>query len=342
MDRRLSVIVPVINEAAALPALLDELKAQQGLRLQCLVADGGSLDGSPGIARRRGAQVIRTPRGRGCQMNHGADAATAEWLLFLHADSRLSHHWQLAEALAFIQAAAKEDLAVAGHWPLRFDRSRPGADYFYRYLEGKTASQRPGSIHGDQGLLIHRDYFQALGGFDTRLPIFEDDRLAGDICATGRWLLLPGELRTSARRFESEGLAVRYALMALMVVAETGGLHDYLREVPGLYREQGRTGRLRLSPFVDALLARLAARPAEQQKTFWDALGALLCNNVWQLAYGLDQLAGAGLEGPLLRTHDRLLTPLVSQAVMLKLVGTLLSSTLGSCVRFRRPHAARA
>ena len=323
VDRRLAVIVPVLNEARVLPALLDALNAQQGLRLHSIVVDGGSEDGSTRIAKAHGAEVLRTPPGRGRQMNHGADAARADWLLFLHADSQLDHRRQLAEALDLMQTAAVGDLAVAGHWQLRFQRSQPGRDYFFRYLEGKTASQRPYSIHGDQGLLIHRDYFQALGGFDTGLPIFEDDRLAADIFATGRWLLLPGRLSTSARRFESEGPAARYALMALMVVAEAGGLHAYLREVPGLYREQARTERLRLRPFLAALRDHLARQPAAKQTFFWEAVGALLCDNAWQLAYGLDQLGGAGLEGPLLRAHDRWLAPWLAEPAARRLASRL-------------------
>lgn len=335
-DRHLAVIVPVLNEARVLPALLDALNAQQGLRLQCVVADGGSGDGSRRIARAHGAEVLRTPPGRGRQMNQGADAARADWLLFLHADSQLEHRRQLVEALELMQAASAGDRAVAGHWRLRFRRSQPGRDYFFRYLEGKSASQRPYSIHGDQGLLIHRDYFRALGGFDTGLPIFEDDRLAADIFATGRWLLLPGTLSTSARRFESEGPAARYALMALMVMAETGGLHTYLRDVPGLYREQARTERLRLRPFLAALLEQLARRPAAEQTWFWDAQGALLCDNAWQLAYGLDQLRGAGLDGPLLRAHDRWLAPWLARPTARRLASRLARGLLEPPSRQRR------
>jgi rSAM/selenodomain-associated transferase 2 len=337
MDRRLAVIIPVLNEAAALPALLDDLAAQRGLKLSCIVADGGSDDASRQLAATRGARLVRAPRGRGSQMNHGADAARADWLLFLHADSRLEHSGQLAEALAAVQQAARSDLAVAGHWPLRFRRSQPGGEFFFRYLEGKTASQRRYSIHGDQGLLIHRDYFQALGGFDTRLPIFEDDRLADDIFATGRWLLLPGRLSTSARRFESEGPAARYALMALMVAAEAGGLDAYLREVPGLYREQAQTRRLRLRPFLEALRDRLEALPPAQQRVFWERLGRLLCDNAWQLAYGLDQLRGAGLDGPLLRAHDRLLAPRLAQPWAGRLAAGLVQGLLS---RLPRPPPA--
>lgn len=313
VDRGLAVIIPTLNEAAVLPALLGDLAGQRGLRLHCIVADGGSRDGSRRLAAAHGARVLRAPRGRGCQMNHGADAATADWLLFLHADTRLGHPGQLSEALAAIRHAARDDPAVAGHWSLRFLRQQPGRDRFYRYLEGKTASQRPYSIHGDQGLLIHREYFQALGGFDTGLPIFEDDRLAADIFATGRWLLLPGQLGTSARRFESEGPTRRYALMALMVAAEAGGLEAYLREVPGLYREQTETRRLRLRPYLAALANHLRALPAAQHQQARERMGRLLRDNAWQLAYGLDLLIGAGPNGPLLRAYDHQLAPRLDQ-----------------------------
>lgn len=288
---RLSVIIPTLDEAAALPGLLDDLNRQQGLRLRIVVSDAGSRDRTVALARAAGAQLLAAPRGRAAQMNAAARATRTPWLLFLHADSRLSSRDQLATALAALADAA--DPQLAGHWPLRFARRAPGHDFLFAYMQAKSASNRPGSINGDQGLLIRRQYYEQLGGYDESLPFFEDQRLAAKIFASGRWLLLPGVLETSARRFEAEGHAARYALMALIVGAEAGGLDEFLAALPAIYREQSATAALDLRHFLRALDAAIRALPADRRARLWARVGALLRDNAWQLAQSLDLACGS-------------------------------------------------
>ncbi|MFA5939553.1 MAG: glycosyltransferase, partial [Sinimarinibacterium sp.] len=180
---RLSVIIPTLNEREALPALLDALRAQQGIDLECVIADGGSDDGTVELARARGTTVIDCGRGRGWQMNAGARTASGEWLLFLHADSQLEDPGLLRDALVALHAEASGDTVVAGHFALRFARDEAGHDGFFRFLEAKSASNRPYTINGDQGLLIAHRHFDMLGGFDESLPVFEDQRMAARIFA---------------------------------------------------------------------------------------------------------------------------------------------------------------
>src|SRR5690606_39161044 len=121
----LSVVVPVLNEARNLPLLLKQLKSQQGLQLQLIVADGGSTDGSDVVARQAGAEVVASPAGRARQMNSAARIAIHPALLFLHADSTLEDPLLLQSALAAWQAAqATSARPVAGHFPLRFVRKQ--------------------------------------------------------------------------------------------------------------------------------------------------------------------------------------------------------------------------
>lgn len=282
----LSVIIPCLNEAAALPALLADLRAQQGVTLQLIVADGGSQDGTVAMAQAAGAQVLHSARGRGVQMNAGARVATAPWLLFLHADTRLEHPRQLAESLAALRA--EDDPRCAGHWGLRFARTRPGADTLYRYMEGKTRSNRPWTINGDQGLLIARAFFDELGGFDQRLSYFEDQRLAARIFAQGRWCLLPGTLTTSARRFEAEGAAERYTLMALMMALHAGGAEEFFTRAPQLYAAQSDTGALDLRPFLRLIRQIVWQRRWRGAAQLLGRIGRFVRENAWQLAYRLD------------------------------------------------------
>ncbi len=303
-----SVLIPALDEAQALPALLDDLAAQQGIRLEVLVADGGSRDLTPAIARRHGARLLRAPRGRAAQLNAAVAAARAPWLICLHADTRLTAPDQLAQALKALRRARRGGACVAGHWPLRFARSGPGHAQLFRQLEAKSASNRPGTVNGDQGLVIHRDTLAALGGFDESLPFFEDQRLAAKVFAGGSFLLLPGVLETAARRFEAEGHAARLLLMALMVGAEAAGLQDWLASLPALYREQRDAERLQAAPFLQALLTHIAALPAQGQREVWQQAGVLVAANAWQLALWLD--TRPPLSRHWLSRFDALLAPL--------------------------------
>lgn len=279
----LSVVIPTLNESAALPLLLGQLHRQSGIQLQIICADGGSSDGTAQLAAQQGAAICTSARGRGRQMNAGARLAEHEHLLFLHADSELRDDELLAAAMQALRAESQP--RCAGHFGLRFIRAAPGHERFYRYLEGKTRLNRPGTINGDQGLLISRSYFAQLGGFDESLPFFEDQRLAAKIFAEGRWLLLPGELWTSARRFEAEGHSARYTLMALTMGLHAAGVSEFFTEAPGIYRAQQDSNALQLPPFLQ--LARRQLRQRGAVKTLWRA-GAYARDNAWQLAYAHD------------------------------------------------------
>jgi rSAM/selenodomain-associated transferase 2 len=315
----LSVVIPALNEAAALPVLLDQLRRQEGVALEVIVADGGSTDATPARASEHGARVIEAPRGRGAQMNAGARVATGAWLLFLHADSEMVSTIQLREALAALKLRAQaEDPQCAGHFPLRFVRRRPGHDRFYRYLEEKTALNRPGTINGDQGLLLPAAYFKALAGFDERLPFLEDQRIAAKIFATGRWHVLPGELLTSARRFETEGAYRRYTLMSLIMGLHAAEAEQFFAEAPKLYAAQRDTTHLRLGPHL-ALVRRVLAEAGWRKalRILWRA-GRFTRQNSWQLFFWWDaalrRRLGPGRR-PFLTFHDRVFRPLTDNFV---------------------------
>ncbi len=290
---QLSVLIPTLDEAGTLPGLLADLAAQQGLRIEVLVADGGSSDGTVAVASHYRAQLVHAPRGRAAQLNAAVAAAGAPWLCCLHADSRLTAPDQLARALTLLGAEYRRSPLVAGHWSLRFLRGQPGHDALFRQLEAKSASNRPGTVNGDQGLLIHRRTLSALGGFDASLPFFEDQRLAARVFAEGQFLLLPGVIGTAARRFEVEGHRARLALMALIVGAEAAGLDDWLVSLPALYREQRAATRLKPAPFIEALLAHIEALPLARRRQVWQRAGGLVAANAWQLALLLDTRRGS-------------------------------------------------
>lgn len=283
MSVRVSVVIPALNERGTLEPLLGALAAQQGVALQVIVADGGSTDGGPAHWPSLGATVIRAPRGRGAQMNAGHRRAQAPWRLFLHADSRLTHPRQIADAVAHL--SAHDPRRTAGHWALRFTDRPPGHDRLFAFMEAKTRSGRPGTIHGDQGLLIHRDFLDAIGGFREDLPFFEDVHLSEAVFQKGRWTLLPGVLETSARRFTREGVRQRYALMGLMMALHAAGQTDFLRQWPALYRAQAEAEALRLMPFLQPAARRLLGKPGA-----WPRLLRYAWGERWQLRLALKSL----------------------------------------------------
>ena len=204
MSPLVSIIVPALDAAASLPATLAALAEgrARGLIGEVLVIDGGSRDATPRLAEACGARVVEAARGRGNQLVAGAAAATGEWLLFLHADTRLGPGW--AEAVgAFI--ARPENARRAGYFRYRLDDPAAAA----RRLEALVAwrCRLLALPYGDQGLLIARPFYDELGGFRL-LPLMEDVEFARRI---GRRRLLPiaGDAVTSAARYHRGGYVAR-------------------------------------------------------------------------------------------------------------------------------------
>jgi rSAM/selenodomain-associated transferase 2 len=202
----ISVVVPVLDEAGELPALLDHL-ASLGGPIEVVVADGGSRDGTAGLAERHplGPLVVRAPRGRARQLNAGAAAASGEVLVFLHADTRLP-----PDALRRLRRAPRS--VAGGNFSLRFD----GGDRFSRVLGAWYAVQRrAGVYYGDSAIWARRTAFDALGGFRA-LPVMEDYDFARRLERHGRTACLRGPAVTSSRRWRA--LGVRRTVFAWVAI----------------------------------------------------------------------------------------------------------------------------
>ncbi len=197
----LGVVVPALDEADALPALLDDL-APLTLDARVLVVDGGSVDGTPEAAWTRGADVLFSRAGRAAQMNAGAAFLPARWLLFLHADTRIG-----GRALELIEEHVRRDAAAAAFFGLKIEHDH----FHYRLIErGQRLRERAlGLVYGDQGLLIRRDLFFGVGPYPD-VPLLEDVVLNRWLALEGRLERLPGVVATSPRRYETEGRATRW------------------------------------------------------------------------------------------------------------------------------------
>jgi rSAM/selenodomain-associated transferase 2 len=291
----ISLIVPILNEAAGLPGLFACLAAQEGVTLEVILCDGGSGDGSQQVCRELGASAactvytIDTPRGRGAQMNAGAGIARSDLLLFLHADSRFSRTDALRIAVSAYRDMSQEAAGpVAARFRLRFRRRDARPSLAYCFYESKARLNRADCIRGDQGFLLQRTLFNSLGGFDPSFPFLEDVRLAAAVEERAQWLLLPAEISTSARRFETEGLYERQVANAIITNAVAVGWTEFFSALPGLYHCTSSSGRLQLFPLLDGIRKLLADKPASWRHPFWRATGCYVAGNIWQLFFWLD------------------------------------------------------
>jgi rSAM/selenodomain-associated transferase 2 len=202
---KISVIIPVLHEQALINTAIGRLRSMEAnTDLEIIVVDGSEEADTLAAVTDGGIIGIMSQRGRGRQMNKGAEAARGGVLLFLHGDTELP-----ASAFQWISSALEEDRFVGGAFDLGIDH--PGL--IFRLIE-KIASLRSRLTripYGDQAIFLVRDYFVEIGGY-SEIPLMEDvdlmrriRRLRGRIC------VLPQRVKTSGRRWIREG-AVRCTL----------------------------------------------------------------------------------------------------------------------------------
>jgi rSAM/selenodomain-associated transferase 2 len=197
---RLSVIIPTLNEAAAIGATLAALAPLRGRGREVLVADGGSEDGTRDIAGPLADRVIVAPRGRARQMNAGAAAATGDALLFLHADTCLP-----ADAdLIVVRSLEKNpwgrfDVAIEGRSTLL-----PVIAFFMN-----LRSRLTGIATGDQAIFVRRADF---AGF-PEIALMEDVAFSKAMKRRGAPAALHEKVTTSGRRWERQGVLRTMVLM---------------------------------------------------------------------------------------------------------------------------------
>lgn len=213
---KLSVVIPALNEEAVIGSLLEYLCGLSGVD-QIIVADGGSADATRRIVRESGvARLVISEPGRGVQLRAGAESATGEALLFLHADTLPPR-----DVAAQIREALDAGYA-GGNFRLRY----PGGGILGRWLEALVLIyRRLGRYYGDSGIFVRRDVYERIGGFPA-VPIMEDVIFASRLERAGRTVFLPGPMVSSPRRWRGRPLRT-LSLWAFMQIAHELGVSPW-------------------------------------------------------------------------------------------------------------------
>jgi rSAM/selenodomain-associated transferase 2 len=235
---RLTIVLPVLNEAAIIVAALQALAPLRARGAEIIVADGGSRDGTARLAEPLATRVITVRRGRGAAMNAGAALGTGDTLLFLHADTVLPDGAdRLIGAALNRRAWGRFDLRIAGRHPFLAVVARMI----------NLRSRLTGVATGDQAIFVSREAFEKVGGFPD-LPLMEDIALSRRLKRLCRPVCITTPVVTSGRRWERDGVLRTILLMWRLRLAyyfgvEPALLAELYSPLPTLPREPGRIRR---------------------------------------------------------------------------------------------------
>ncbi|MBM3478184.1 MAG: glycosyltransferase [Alphaproteobacteria bacterium] len=200
----LSIVMPVLDEAAGIEAALRPLQALRRRGVELVLVDGGSADDTPGLAAGWVDACLYAPRGRASQMDAGARRARSGILLFLHADTILPE-----EADSLVRAA----IEAGAQWG-RFDVRIAGRPAMLRVVAAlmNLRSRLTGIATGDQAIFVTRAAFERIGGFPLQ-PLMEDIEISRRLRAIGHPACLRAKVTTSGRRWERRGAWATILLM---------------------------------------------------------------------------------------------------------------------------------
>lgn len=202
--KTISVVVPTLNEAAALPETLSRVRACPEV-VEVVVADGGSRDETVDTAEKLGCKVLRSAPGRGRQMRLGAAAATSEVVILLHADTWLPSH----AGRAALDCLQRPGIVGGGFW-----KSFRNAPWVMRGSRLRCGIRLwlCGRVLGDQAMFVSRDILEQIGGVPD-IPLMEEFELCRRLRRVGRLALANATVTTSPRRFLERGIIRTYLRM---------------------------------------------------------------------------------------------------------------------------------
>jgi rSAM/selenodomain-associated transferase 2 len=202
---KLSVIIPTLNEEISLGKTFRAVKQLENVA-EIIVVDGGSEDGTLEIAKNLQAKIVTAKRGRGSQLDAGAQIATGDVLWFLHADTLPA---QNAPKQIFL--ALHDERVMGGNFEIRFD----GKTFAAKMLTWLYPKLRLLNLcYGDSAFFVRREIYQKCGGFRD-ISLFEDVEFYQRVKKRGRFIHLTSSVTSSSRRFEGRSFALTFARWSL-------------------------------------------------------------------------------------------------------------------------------
>jgi len=201
---KISVIIPVLNEAISLSCISNHLQSLRQQGHEVIIVDGGSVDNTLAIAYEVTDMVIISKAGRALQMNNGASVASGDIFLFLHADTFLPDNT--------VQIIS--DLYQRKNYWGRFDVRLSSNKYVYRLIEGlmNLRSCITSIATGDQAIFIEKNLFSRVGGF-PEIALMEDVEISRQLKKISKPVCIKQKVITSSRRWESNGVVTTVLLM---------------------------------------------------------------------------------------------------------------------------------
>ena len=219
----LSIIIPVLNEAASIVSALEALALLRARGAEIIVVDGGSTDGAAALAAPLADRVLASSCGRAMQMNAGAEAAHGEVLLFLHADTRLP-----PDADQLVLEGLAQTRRAWGRFDVSIDGAHPLLPVVTAFMNARSRST--GIATGDQAVFVTREAFNSAGGYPA-IALMEDIELARRLKRVSRPLCLHARVTTSGRRWEQRGvLRTIFLMWRLRLAYFFGAAPDVLAE----------------------------------------------------------------------------------------------------------------
>ena len=196
--RKYSVIIPALNEADYIGATLDRLQPARARGHEVILVDGGSADDTCGVAAEGVDRILQCAPNRGAQMNHGAEAARGDILVFLHADTLAPGDFD----------RILDECGVSGNAWGSFDVRLSGSHFAFRCIERmmNLRSRLTGVVLGDQAIFTGRRLFDRLNGY-AEIPLMEDIELTGRLKKIASPIRIGQPVVSSSRRWEQRGIA---------------------------------------------------------------------------------------------------------------------------------------